>query len=152
MFVGPLSVRPRRGFFQSCCWDVRSEFEYCPIIHFLCFTDPYNHIYSESSWHVLSTDAPVMTMKKTHTKGSHPKFSVTWAFELFPNFVIPHICDFFSTEAIKKILYTKVHACGEISAFSTSVMHRNLKFLHMTDIFVGSVTIMRYEFCRHHHH
>ena len=39
--------------------------------------------------------------------------------------------------------------CGEISDFSTSVIYRNLKFLHMTnffstDISVGSVTNMRY--------
>ena len=34
----------------------------------VCFTDPYNHTYSESSWHVLSTDAPGMTMTKTNTK------------------------------------------------------------------------------------
>ena len=28
---------------------VMSEFEYCPIFHFLCFTDSYNLTYSESS-------------------------------------------------------------------------------------------------------
>ena len=35
---------------------------------FQCFTEPHNHTYSESSWHILSPDAPVMTMKKTHAK------------------------------------------------------------------------------------
>ena len=39
--------------------------------------------------------------------------------------------------------------CGEISDFSTSVVHRNLKFLHMTDFsphipFVRNVTNIRY--------
>ena len=56
LFVGPLSVRPWIGF--SCCscscCDDWSEFQLCPIIHFRCFTDPQNHTYSESSWHVLS--------------------------------------------------------------------------------------------------
>ena len=39
-----------------------------PIIHFRCSADPHNHTYSESSWHVLSTDAPAKTKTNTNTK------------------------------------------------------------------------------------
>ena len=76
VFVGPLPVRPRRGkvvllvlvVVVLLVRTVRSDSEYCPNIHFRCFTDPHNHTYSESSRQVLSTDAPVMTMTKTHAK------------------------------------------------------------------------------------
>ena len=71
-FVGPLPVRPRRGkvvvVVLLVVRTVRSNSENCPNIHFPCFTDPHNHTYSESSRHVLSTDAPVTTMTKTHAK------------------------------------------------------------------------------------
>ena len=71
IIVGPLwRVRPRRGkvVVLVVLRTVRSNSENCPNIHFPCFTDPHNHTYSESSRHVLSTDAPVTTMTKTHAK------------------------------------------------------------------------------------
>ena len=71
VIVGPLPVRPRRGkvlVVVVLVRTVRSNSENCPNIHFPCFTDPHNHTYSESSRHVLSTDAPVTTMTKTHAK------------------------------------------------------------------------------------
>ena len=42
--------------------------------HFRCFTDPHNHTYSESSWHELSTDAPVMTRRHTQRQRQRQNF------------------------------------------------------------------------------
>ena len=55
LFLGP---RGPLGAPSFACLSVPRQKSGSTVQLYICFTDPYNHTYSESSWHVLSTDAP----------------------------------------------------------------------------------------------